>query len=53
MPITAHFINTDFQLESALLDIKEFEAAHTGSNIAAELENVFNEWKPVWSECFI
>ena len=44
MSVTAHFINAEFQLESVLLDTREFLEAHTASNIATELEAVLDEW---------
>ena len=44
MSVTAHFVDDEFQLRSALLDTKEFLGAHTGVNIAAELEAVLDEW---------
>ena len=43
--VTVHFINTSYQLKAYLLETVEFPGAHTGVNIAAELQQVLDNWK--------
>jgi len=43
--VTIHFVNTSYQLKAYLLETVEFPEAHTGVNIAAELQHVLNNWK--------
>ena len=45
LTITAHFINSDWKLESKVLQTKEMPERHTGENIAEVLCNAIKEWK--------
>ena len=43
--VTVHFVAKSFQLKAYLLETVEFPVAHTGVNIAAELQLVLDNWK--------
>ena len=43
--ITIHFVNATYQLKSYLLETQVFPEAHTGSNIAEELQEILKNWK--------
>ena len=43
--ITAHFINSEWKLESKVLQTREMEGRHTGENIAEMLCNAMKKWK--------
>ena len=43
--ITFHFVNANYQLKSYLLEILEFPEAHTGTNIAEELQEILKNWR--------
>ena len=43
--ITVHYVSNDFKLQSYLLETREFPENQTGVNIAAEIEEVLDEWK--------
>ena len=42
--ITCHFISSNWELHSVVLDTLHVEVAHTAENISAELTGVTNEW---------
>ncbi|CAH1100846.1 unnamed protein product [Psylliodes chrysocephalus] len=42
--VTAHFINTHFEIKSLLLEVSVFEGAHTSANLARELRSIVTEW---------
>lgn len=44
MSLTAHFIDNEFQLKSALLDVCLYDEGHTSINVAAEVKRVADEW---------
>ncbi|XP_068120743.1 zinc finger BED domain-containing protein 4-like [Hyperolius riggenbachi] len=44
MAVTCHYINKDFKLMSSLLDCFPFTERHTADNLAAELQNICEEW---------
>ena len=43
--LTIHFVDSDFNLHSHLLDTKEFCDSHTGENMANELSEILDDWK--------
>ena len=43
--LTVHYVDQEFNLQSHLLETKEFPESHTGANIAEELETIMDEWK--------
>ena len=42
--VTVHYIDSDYILQSYLLETKEFTQSHTGVNIAEEMRSIMNEW---------
>lgn len=42
--VTIHFINSTFQLESALLACSNIQGSHTAENLARELRKIISEW---------
>ncbi|CAI2193755.1 1336_t:CDS:2, partial [Funneliformis geosporum] len=40
--VTVHWITTDFELQQILLTIEEMQYNHTGTNIAAKLQHIFD-----------
>ena len=42
--LTIHYIDGNFELQSHLLDTREFSESHTGENIATELKEILGEW---------
>ena len=42
--VTIHFVNATYQLKSYLLETLEFQEAHTGTNIAEELQEILRNW---------
>ena len=42
--VTIHFVNATYQLKSYLLEMLEFQEAHTGTNIAEELQEILRNW---------
>ena len=45
LTITVHFINSEWKLESKVLQTKEMSKRHTGENIAEVLSSAINRWK--------
>ncbi len=45
--MTLHYITDDYELESKVLETKEFSESHTGSHIADELVGILSDWKLV------
>ncbi len=45
--LTLHYITDDYELESKVLETKEFSESHTGSHIADELVGILSDWKLV------
>ena len=43
--VTIHFVNATYQLKSYLLETLEFQEAHTGTNIAEELQEILRNWR--------
>jgi len=43
--ITAHYINSKWELESKVLQTREMKERHTGENIAEALRTAVKEWK--------
>lgn len=43
--VTAHFISTDWNLKSVVLETSCMSKSHTKENIAEELTRICNEWK--------
>ena len=43
--VTVHFVNRFYQLKAYLLETNEFPGAHTGVNIAVELQQVLDNGK--------
>nr|XP_012224904.1 PREDICTED: zinc finger BED domain-containing protein 4-like [Linepithema humile] len=41
---TIHYINEDFQLKHAALNVKHFPGSHTGENIAKIITEMIEEW---------
>lgn len=44
MAVTAHYVDSDFQLKSNVLECCAFAETHTSENLALELDRVANEW---------
>lgn len=44
MAVTSHFINSEFKLESVLLECTEFDERHTANNLATRLQEVIRKW---------
>jgi len=44
IPVTCHFISSDWKLSSIVLDTLLVDGAHTAENLAAELTSVASEW---------
>ena len=42
--VTAHFLTTDWELKSTVLETFEFSTEHTGDHIAQELLRVTSDW---------
>ncbi len=42
--LTVHYLNDNFRLCTHLLEVKEFDEAHTGFHIAEELEAILQHW---------
>ena len=45
LTITAHYINSKWELESKVLQTREKKERHTGENIAETLLTAVKEWK--------
>ena len=45
--LTLHYITTEYELESKVLETKEFSNSHTGRNIADKLQEILSEWNLV------
>ncbi|KAF0744251.1 zinc finger BED domain-containing protein 6-like, partial [Aphis craccivora] len=45
MAITIHFIDTEFELKSILLECSSFNLNHTGHNLAQEIERILESWE--------
>lgn len=45
LTVTVHYINSEWKLESKVLQTREMKERHTGENIAEALLSVINEWK--------
>ena len=43
--IAIHFVNATYQLKSYLLETLEFQEAHTGADIAEELQVILKDWR--------
>ena len=43
--VTIHFVDSTYQLKAYLLETVEFPDAHTGVNIAEELQEILKNWK--------
>lgn len=42
--VTAHFIDVDWKLHSAVLETAHMPTSHTSANLAAELKRIFQKW---------
>ena len=42
--LTAHIIDSEFQLKSFLLSTEHMTVAHTGENLLSHMENLLKEW---------
>ena len=47
MTVTAHFIDEDWKAKSLVLETKQIEEAHTGTNIAVRLSEVADAFKVI------
>lgn len=44
LAVTAHFIDSKFEVQSVLLDCASFGESHTSSNLAQEIRRIIKEW---------
>lgn len=44
LAVTGHYIDSNYKLQSVLLECKVLESRHTALNLAEELKNVVQEW---------
>ena len=50
--LTAHIINSEFELKSFLLSTEHMTVSHTGENLLSHLENLLKEWGIVNKKIF-
>ncbi len=43
--MTAHFVNSEFDMISRTIDISKIHGAHTAANISESLLDVFEKWR--------
>jgi len=43
--ITAHYLDTDFNFKSVLLECVAFEESHTSHNLKVKIESVITDWE--------
>ena len=43
--MTIHYISKDWELKTSVIETFEFPEAHTGDNIASELQRVTTDWQ--------
>ena len=51
--VTIHFVDSTYQLKAYLLETVEFPDAHTGVNIAEELQEILKNWKLKKPNCLL
>lgn len=44
LTVTAHYIDSNFELKSLLLECSRFDESHTSVNLAEELRRIITEW---------
>lgn len=44
LALTAHYIDSQFQVKNMLLEVASYEESHTSTNVAKEIKRIINEW---------